>query len=69
MVIFSANAASVVIVPATPTQVWACCTGTTRSASSSAERTTARADSISSAVGGSECRQRSVSRTHPMSAE
>ena len=45
MVIFSANAASVVIVPATPTQVWACCTGTTRSASSSAERTTARADS------------------------
>ena len=32
-------------------------------------RTTARAAAISSAVGGSECRQRSVSRTQPMSAE
>ena len=64
-----ASAASVVMVPATPTQVRARSTGTTRSASPSRSRTTSRAAAISSAVGGSECRQRSVSRTQPMSAE
>ena len=58
-----ASAATVVIVPATPTQVRACSTGTTRSASPSRSRTTSRAAATSALVGGSECRQRSVSRT------
>ena len=64
-----ASAASVVKVPATPTQVLARSTGTTRSASPRRSRTTSRAAATSAAVGGSECRQRSVSRTQPMSAE
>ena len=66
---FCASADSVVMVPATPTHVRARSTGTSRSASPSASRMTPRAAAISTAVGGSECRQRSVSRTHPMSAE
>ncbi len=64
-----ASADSVVIVPATPTQVLAPSTGTTPSATSSRSRTTWRAAATSSGVGGSECKQRSVSRTQPMSAE
>ena len=64
-----ASAAMVVNVPATPTQVLACSTGTTSSASPSRSRTTSRAAATSAAVGGSECRHRSVIRTQPMSAE
>lgn len=64
-----ASADSVVIVPASPTQVRASSSGTVRSAGSSRSRTSRRAVDTSCNVGGSECKQRSVSRTHPMSAE
>ena len=63
----STMAATVVIVPATPTTVAACSTGTgwaSRWASMSAV-----AASTSAAVGGSECRCRSCIRTEPMSME
>ena len=57
-------------VPAVPISVLACAApGTARSTSARWSRTTDTATLSSSALGGSECRNCSVSRTHPTSTE
>ncbi len=63
-------AATVVMVPARPTSVPASATpGTTRGTSATRSRTIATAFASSSGAGGSECRNCSVMRTHPMSSD
>ena len=64
------TAATVVTVPARPTSVVASgAPGITRGTSATRSRTTETAFDSSSGAGGSECRNCSVMRTHPMSSE